>query len=182
MLLTKSYLKKLILETIEEIYIKGIGGEEDKFVDKQGNVFATAPKITNIPKIKYKTSNDEFFEAFKPLIAFSQTRDNQELFISLKELIKFFIARKNSSAKKTAGEFNVEYQDTGAKFNEDKVQAILDSLQEENTQNSDQVLNRLSTIPAAKEYIKYIPDPDAVKPYKTASMAPIREKITLKYR
>lgn len=49
MKISKKYLKNLVIETLEEIYVPG--KETDTFVDpKTGKVTATAPKVTSVPR------------------------------------------------------------------------------------------------------------------------------------
>lgn len=176
MKITQKYLRKLILETIEEIYVPG--KETDTFIDpKTGKVTATAPKYSTRPKIKYETSDEEFLSALAPVVSFSQERNNVEEGIQLRDLIYFIFQRLDTkNTKRLAADFNAEFEKTGAKFSADTMTDILDILRaEKNIKATSDVIKRLETIGAEGRVSKYIPDKDFEPPFKTANYrAPVK--------
>jgi len=169
MKISKTYLKKLILESLEEIYVKG--DKEDKFVGPEGNIKATAPKYGDRPKIRYETTDEEFLSALAPIVSLSQEQKADEEGISLKNLLYFMYQRKDAkNAKRLAADFNAEFENIGGKFNEDTVADILNVLNvEKNINNTDDIIKRLKTVGAEGKVGKYTPDKDAEPAFKTAN-------------
>ena len=170
MKISKKYLRKLILETLEEIFVPG--KETDTFVDAQtGEVKATAPKITKVPKIKYVTTDEKFLNAFAPIVSLSQEKVSAEEGINLRDLLRYVFIRKDTrDIKKLASEFNAEYEKIGAKFSKNRMTDIIDVLRaEEKIKNTDDIIARLNTLNAETKVSKYVPDENSEVPFKTAN-------------
>ncbi len=139
--ISKKHLKKIIIESIEEVYVKGAEGEEGKFVDKQGNVFATAPIITKKPKAKNPLKDDQLFiDTFKPIVTFSfnmpdfenkptynlSSMEPVDILTTILSSINFRRNTNKSSNITTAQYVNADF---GSSFSPEEVQKIADAIQ-----------------------------------------------------
>lgn len=166
MKITKNLLKQLILEIVKHYK------DDPRF-----------PITVDRPKAKSIITDEEFQNAFIPLIGFSQLKKNEELYISLNQLIRSLFNLVNTSPKKAAASFNAEYAESGAKFNSEKIGKILNILK--TYKNTKEIIDRLDYLGLLDKLAQYTPDPDAEFEKKTANIkGPIREKrkVSLKYK
>lgn len=129
------------------------------------------------PKTKYITTDDEFLSAFKPVVSFSQESANEEMGISLFNLLNYIFLKKDVPAKRLASEFNAEFKDSGAKFSSSTMEDIKDILNADKKifKSTEEIKKRLELLDAERKVQKYVPEKEAEPPFKTSSdRAPFR--------
>lgn len=171
MKIAKKILKKLILETIKEIFVPG--KEEDKFVDpKTGKVIATAPKVTKLPKLKNPfgegpENREKFLSTFKPVITFSYNMpdfdkkpihdlSSKEPQVALTIILSSINYRRNTN--RNSNNITSEYvnADFGSSFSPEEIKNIADAIKQTgNLVNGDKVEQVYRNL--GGEITKYIP-------------------------
>jgi hypothetical protein len=142
MKISKSNLRKLIIEAIEEVYVSdndGLGG--GKFVDDKGNVKASLPVVTKYPRAKNPLKDDQLFiDTFKPIMTFSfnmpdfpkkPTHDltSMEPVRALTTILSSINYRRNKNKKSNVTTAEYVNADFGSSFSPEEVKKIADAIE-----------------------------------------------------